>query len=183
MEFSKHNWATISETICPEMLIFGKLVGLLGIVLSEYPDKSHNFRNFIFMTSSLQYSMRPMLGNPRQSWILDFRSWNPDSRYWIPDLFQWTLDSGLQIMDSGFQIFLSGPWIPDSNCYWDSGFLQLFSGFQGPGFRILQAKISVSGFNVQKLSGFPYMGRNNHFRELQILRRVRQRVRDFLTCA
>ena len=24
MEFSKHNWATISETICPEMLIFSK---------------------------------------------------------------------------------------------------------------------------------------------------------------
>ena len=24
MEFSKDNWATISETICPEMLIFGK---------------------------------------------------------------------------------------------------------------------------------------------------------------
>ena len=24
MEFSKHHWATISETICPEMLIFGK---------------------------------------------------------------------------------------------------------------------------------------------------------------
>ena len=24
MEFSKQNWATISETICPEMLIFGK---------------------------------------------------------------------------------------------------------------------------------------------------------------
>ena len=24
MEFSKHNWATISETSCPEMLIFGK---------------------------------------------------------------------------------------------------------------------------------------------------------------
>ena len=24
MEFSKHNWATISETICPEMLVFGK---------------------------------------------------------------------------------------------------------------------------------------------------------------
>ena len=24
MEFSKHNWATILETICPEMFIFGK---------------------------------------------------------------------------------------------------------------------------------------------------------------
>ena len=23
MEFSEYNWATISETICPEMLIFG----------------------------------------------------------------------------------------------------------------------------------------------------------------
>ena len=28
-------------------------VGLLDIVLSEYPDKSYNFKNFIFMTSSL----------------------------------------------------------------------------------------------------------------------------------
>ena len=52
MEFSEYNWAKISETICPEMAIFGKL-GLLDIVLSEYPDKSHNFRNFILMTSSL----------------------------------------------------------------------------------------------------------------------------------
>ena len=24
MEFSEYNWATISETICPQMLIFGK---------------------------------------------------------------------------------------------------------------------------------------------------------------
>ena len=50
MEFSKHNWARISETICPEMLIYLQ-VGLLHIVLSEYPDKSHDFKNFIFTTS------------------------------------------------------------------------------------------------------------------------------------
>ena len=50
MEFSKHNWAKISETICRKMLIFGQ-VGLLDIVLSEYYGKSHNFRNFIFVTS------------------------------------------------------------------------------------------------------------------------------------
>ena len=53
MELSEHNWANISETICPEMLIFGKYICLLDVFLSEYPDKSHNFRNFIFMTSSL----------------------------------------------------------------------------------------------------------------------------------
>ena len=50
MEFCKHNWATISETICPPNAHFWQ-VGLLDIVLSEYPDKTHNFRNFIFMTS------------------------------------------------------------------------------------------------------------------------------------
>ena len=50
MEFSKHNCSTISEIIYPEMLIFWPL-GLLDIVLSEYPDTSHNFRNFIFMMS------------------------------------------------------------------------------------------------------------------------------------
>ena len=41
----------MTETICPEMLVF------LDVVLSEYPDKSLNFRNFIFMTSSLKYSI------------------------------------------------------------------------------------------------------------------------------
>ena len=50
MEFSEYNWTTISETICPRNAHFWQ-VGLLDIVLSEYPDKSHNFRNFIFMTS------------------------------------------------------------------------------------------------------------------------------------
>ena len=29
MEFSKHNWAMISETICPEMLIFGPLASII----------------------------------------------------------------------------------------------------------------------------------------------------------
>ena len=29
MEFSKHNWATISETISPEMLIFGPLASII----------------------------------------------------------------------------------------------------------------------------------------------------------
>ena len=29
------------------------LLGLLDVVLSEYPGKSHNFRNLIFKTSSL----------------------------------------------------------------------------------------------------------------------------------
>ena len=32
-------------------------VGVLDVVLSEYLNKSHNFTNFIFMTSSLRYSI------------------------------------------------------------------------------------------------------------------------------
>ena len=50
------------------------------------------------------------------------------------------MDFGFQVLDSRF--FVSETWIPDSNCYWDSGFLELFSGFQSPGFRIPQAKLS-----------------------------------------
>ena len=37
-------WANISETICPEMLVFGKLASWM-LLSSEYPDKSHNFTN------------------------------------------------------------------------------------------------------------------------------------------
>ena len=53
MESSEHNWANISETICPAMLIFGKW----DVVLSEYLDKSNNFTNLILMTSPLQNSI------------------------------------------------------------------------------------------------------------------------------
>ena len=86
--------------------------------------------------------------------VLDSRSFSVDLEFWISDhgfrisdLFQWTLDSGFQLL-VGFRI--------------PTAFLRI----PNPGFRILQAEISISGFKVQKLSGFPYMGRNDHFGEL-----------------
>ena len=39
-------------------------------------------------------------------------------------------------------VFVSGTWILDSNRSWDSGFLEVYSRFQSPGFQISQAKIS-----------------------------------------
>ena len=56
MEFSEYNWAMISETICPQMLIFGKQASwtlffqniLTNPIISEIS---------FFMTSSLQYSI------------------------------------------------------------------------------------------------------------------------------
>ena len=73
--------------------------------------------------------------------------WN--STPWIPDLFQWNL-------------------ILDSNRWWDTGFLELHSGFQRTefwipqqafaGFRIPQAKIS----RIPE-SGFSYIGDICHF--------------------
>ena len=65
--------------------------------------------------------------------------------FWIPR-------RGFRIPVTGFQIFSSGTRIPDSNCQWDSRFLQLYSGFQTSGFRIPLAKISWI-----PESGFPYM--------------------------
>ena len=38
------------------------------------------------------------------------------------------------MLDSGS--FVSGTWIPDYNRYEGSGFLELYSGFQDPGFQI-----------------------------------------------
>ena len=65
-----------------------------------------------------------MLGNPRHSWILDFRALIPDSRYWIP-------------------VFVSRTWIMGSKCdLVRFRILELYSGFRGSGFRNPQAKIS-----------------------------------------
>ena len=62
MESSEHNWANISETnYLPRNASFWQ-VGLLDVVLSEYPDKSHNFANLIFMTITLElYSFDTIL--------------------------------------------------------------------------------------------------------------------------
>ena len=62
------------------------------------------------------------------------------------------MDSGFQVLDSRFSV--SEAWIPDSNCYWDSGFLELFSGFESPGFRIPQAKLSWIQDSGSKI--YPY---------------------------
>jgi len=49
---------------------------------------------------------------------------------------------GFTISGTGFLIHVSGIWIPDSNRKWDSGLLELYSGFQTPGFWIPEANIS-----------------------------------------
>ena len=50
------------------------------------------------------------------------------------------LDFQIPVLDSS--IFLKiGTWISDSNCWWDSEFIELDSGFQRPGFRIPQANL------------------------------------------
>ena len=48
MESLEHNWANISEKIyLPPNAGFWQ-VDLLVVVLSEYPDKSHNFTSLFF---------------------------------------------------------------------------------------------------------------------------------------
>ena len=68
-----------------------------------------------------------MLGNPRQSWILESTPRIPDSGFQVLDssLCQWNLDSGFQVR---FQV------------------LELYSGFWSPEFRIPQAKFP--GFRI-----------------------------------
>ena len=47
MGSSEHNWANIAETICPEMLVFGKRASWM-LLFSEYPDKSHNYTPYSY---------------------------------------------------------------------------------------------------------------------------------------
>ena len=47
VESSEQNGIRIFETTCPIMLLFGQN-GLSDVVLSKYPNKSHNFQNYIF---------------------------------------------------------------------------------------------------------------------------------------
>ena len=69
-----------------------------------------------------------MLGNPRQSWILESTPRIPDPRYWIP-------------------VFVSGTWILDFKCdLVRFQVLELYSGFWSPEFRIPQAKFP--GFRI-----------------------------------
>ena len=45
---------------------------MLDVVLAKYPDKSHNFTNFIFMTSSLQNSIGRLFQELHLFWRLVF---------------------------------------------------------------------------------------------------------------
>ena len=81
--------------------------------------------------------IRLMKENPRPSWILEPFPWIPDPGCWI-------------------SVFFSGTYILDSIPQWDSGFLQLYSGFQSPGIRIQGAKFSkISDCTSQD---FPHSG-------------------------
>ena len=64
--------------------------------------------------------------------------WIPCCGFWIPVLF-------------------SGTWTTDSNRQGYSGFLELYSGFQSPGFQIQQEKISqipLHGANLKRPNSF-----------------------------
>ena len=62
--------------------------------------------------------------------------WIRDSRNWIP-------------------VFVSVTWILDSNLWWDSGFLELYTGVQSPGFQIPRAIFSPdSVFHAKNFPGF-----------------------------
>ena len=68
----------------------------------------------------------PMRGNPGQSWILDSTLWIQDSRYWIP-------------------VFFNGTWILDSNRWWYSGFLELYSEYTRKNFPDYRIRILLHG--------------------------------------
>ena len=101
--------------------------------------------NTLAITAEIAERICPMLGNPRQSSILDSGFHTMDPRFQLLDsnLCQWKFDSGSKNLR-------------------DSGFLELYSGFQNPGFRIPQANFPRFWIPQVKIScipesRFPYM--------------------------
>ena len=56
MESSAQNRTKYLQDNLPHNASFG-LVGIADVVLSKYQDKSHNFKNLMFITSSLENSI------------------------------------------------------------------------------------------------------------------------------
>ena len=73
---------------------------------------------------------------------------------WV-SYYKTVLDSRFQVLDSRF--FVSRTWIPDSNHWWGSGFLELYSGFQSPNSWIMDYKSKTFPDY-----GFHYMGWSFH---------------------
>ena len=62
----------------------------------------------------------------------------------------WIPRCGFRILDTGFQIFNSGIWIPDFNCLWDPGFLELYFGFRSRGFRYYKRRFTRFRYSMSK---------------------------------
>ena len=58
MESLEHNGTEISPPIWINRLIFNNKVNIFPLVLSGYAKPSHNFRNLVFETSSLPFSVQ-----------------------------------------------------------------------------------------------------------------------------
>ena len=63
MEFSKHNWVTISETSCPEMIIFGKqasqtLFHFYDVTLECSIQANPNVRMVWYPYSFMQFNVK-----------------------------------------------------------------------------------------------------------------------------
>ena len=71
--------------------------------------------------------------------------------FWIPL-------RGFRISRWWISVFVGGTWILDCNCRWDSRFLELYSGFQSPGFGIPQANFPRFWIPQAKLSWIPESG-------------------------
>ena len=76
-------------------------------------------------------------------------------------------------VDSGFLVCRI--WIPDSNRQWDSGFLELYSGFQSPDSGFLSKTLLDSELHKQKFPVFrnPIHGAKSRVGKFPLLKALR----------
>ena len=117
----------------------------------EYPPAFYNvFKRFsrsslsqseiIALLCSNLCATAKQIYQPCEAYLTDVIAYERESKAVLDSVLFYTVNSGFQVLDS--MVFDGGTWIPDSKGQWDSGFLELYSGFHNPRFRIPEAKIS-----------------------------------------
>ena len=108
-----------------------------------------------------QKTLRPMKGNPWQSWTSDFMMWNPHSRYWIQD--STSLDSGFHDVEPGFQVLDSRlhvigfriPWcelcIPGTGFKIPPQWIPDFMMWTSDRSQVLDSRFHFSEFQIPKV--------------------------------
>ena len=127
---SRNRWVMLACSIIKYRNAIKTMSLFEGISVIQIFNKGKIIKLILFCYETMSCRLPVVASNTP---IFSYLGLSPHERefslgFWIPR-------QGFRILSTGFRFFVSGTWIPDSNPLWDSGFLELYSGFHKLKFR------------------------------------------------